>query len=58
MEPDLEADIAKAMNRLRGQLAGFIEACNLPEKTERGMVNTMKSLSYECEKDIKALVAQ
>ena len=39
-------------NRLRGRMAGFIEACGLPERQERSMISTMKSLSYDVENAI------
>lgn len=48
-EETLEATVRKEFNRMRGRLAGFIEACNLPEKQERGAIATLKSLSYDSE---------
>ena len=38
------------MNRLRGHLCGAIEAAGLPERQERGIIATLKTLSYESEK--------
>lgn len=45
-----ETLIREEMNRLRGRLAGLIESWGLPERQERGCINTMKSLSYDSEK--------
>jgi hypothetical protein len=47
-----EQTVHEEFNRLRGKLAGFIEACGLPERQERGIVTTMKSLSYDAEKAV------
>lgn len=52
----VEEKIRKEMNRMRGRLAGFIEAVGLPEKQERGAIATLKSLSYDAEKLIIDLV--
>ena len=48
--------IAEEYNRLRGRLCGLVESWGLPEKQERGMIQTLKSLTYDSEKVIKALV--
>jgi hypothetical protein len=48
-ETEMVKAVRQEMNRLRGKLAGFIEACSLPERQERGIVTTMKSLSYDAE---------
>ena len=59
MSPEVqsqEAEIRRAMNRMRGRLAGFIEACGLEPRQERGIVSTMKDLSYETEKEIISAV--
>lgn len=45
----LVKEVRRELNRLRGQLAGLIEASDLPLKQERGLVSTMKSLSYDAE---------
>lgn len=53
MNPDeLEAHVRQLHNRLRGRMAGFIEACGLDERQERSMISTMKSLSYDIENEI------
>lgn len=57
MEPSAEEAIAKEFNRLRGRLAGFIEACSLSPRQERGLVSTMKSMTYDTERDVKKLVS-
>jgi hypothetical protein len=50
--PDVEALIAVEMNRLRGRMAGYFESLGLPEKQERGAIQTLKSLSYDTQKNI------
>jgi hypothetical protein len=49
---EVEEAVHKEMNRFRGRMAGFIEACNLSPRQERGLVSTMKSLSYDLERDV------
>lgn len=49
---DVEAVVTEEMNRLRGRLCGLIESWGLPEKQERGAINTFKSLSYDAQKNI------
>jgi hypothetical protein len=51
LSPEEEA-IHREFNRFRGRLAGFIEACNLSPRQERGLVSTMKSMSYDTERDV------
>ncbi len=46
---DVEALIHESYNRLRGRLCGFVEACGLPQTQERGLIQTLKSLSYDDE---------
>lgn len=43
-------------NRLRGRLAGLIESWGLPERQERGAIQTLKSLSYDSQKVISELL--
>lgn len=45
-------DVHESFDRMRGRLAGFIEACGLDAKQERGIVSTMKSLSYDTEREV------
>lgn len=52
MGAEVEETIVEEFNRLRGRLCGFLEACGLPEKQERGAINTLKSLSYDAQKAI------
>lgn len=52
MSTDKEAVVTEEMNRLRGRLCGLIESWGLPEKQERGAINTLKSLSYDAQKAI------
>lgn len=54
---DLKRVIRKEFDRMRGRLCGFIEACGLPEKQERGAIATLKSLSYDSENLIVDLVS-
>lgn len=49
---DVESVVTEEMNRLRGRLCGLIESWGLPEKQERGAINTLKSLSYDAQKTI------
>ena len=53
---DLDDAIRDEFNRMRGRLCGFIEACGLPERQERGAIATLKSLSYDAENEIVSLV--
>lgn len=48
----VETVVSEEMNRLRGRLCGLIESWGLPEKQERGAINTLKSLSYDAQKTI------
>lgn len=43
---------------MRGRLCGLIESFGLPDKQERGCINTLKSLSYDSEKVITELVSE
>jgi hypothetical protein len=53
--PDL---VSEEMNRLRGRLCGLIESWGVPDKQERGMINTLKSLTYDAEKAIKESISE
>lgn len=53
---DTSAQVAEEFNRLRGRLCGLIESWGVPERQERGMIQTLKTLSYDSEKVIKDLV--
>lgn len=48
--------VADEYNRLRGRLCGLVESWGLPEKRERAMISTLKSLTYDSEAVIKDLV--
>ena len=54
---ELDDAIRDEFNRMRGRLCGFIEACGLPERQERGAIATLKSLSYDAENKIVSLVS-
>lgn len=47
-----EDEVHLAFDRMRGRLAGFVEACGLDPKQERGIISTMKSLSYDTEREV------
>lgn len=51
-----EQRIASEFNTLRGRVLGLIESWNLPESQERGAKSTFKSLTYDAEREIKALI--
>lgn len=48
--------VSDEFNRLRGRLCGLIESWGVPERQERGMIQTLKSLTYDAEATIKSLV--
>lgn len=58
MPNDVDAVVSEEMNRLRGRLCGLIESWGLPEKQERGAINTLKSLSYDAQKNITELLKE
>ena len=49
--------VADEYNRLRGRLCGLIESWGLTDKRERAMISTLKSLTYDSEAVVKALVS-
>jgi len=49
--------VADEFNRIRGRLCGLIESFGLPEKRERAMISTLKSLTYDSEAVVKDLVS-
>lgn len=53
---DLEDTIRAEFNRMRGRLCGFIEAVGMPDKQERGAIQTLKTLSYDSENLIVDLI--
>jgi hypothetical protein len=56
MSEDVGALVSEEYNRLRGRLCGLIESWGVPEKQERGMIQTLKSLTYDSERVIKDVV--
>lgn len=59
VDPQAFEDVVhKELNRFRGKLAGLIEAGGLPERQERGLVTSMKSLSYDVEAALIKLLQQ
>ena len=55
---EIEQEVHLGMDRLRGRLAGLIEACGLPERQERSLVSTMKSITYDQEQDLIDLLKE
>lgn len=55
-EVDAAEVVAEEFNRLRGRCLGLIESWGVPDQQERGMKQTLKSLTYDSEKIIKELV--
>lgn len=51
-----EAQVSDEFNRLRGRLCGLIESWGVPERQERAMIQTLKSLTYDSEALVKDLV--
>lgn len=51
-----ESLVALEFNRLRGRLCGLIESWDLDEQRERAMKSILKSLTYDSEKSIKAIL--
>jgi hypothetical protein len=48
--------IAAEYDRLRGRLAGLIESFGLPDRQERAVITTLKSLTYDSQKVVTGLV--
>jgi hypothetical protein len=57
-EDELETALHKALDSMRGQLAGLIESWGLRPTQERGAINTMKTLSYNAEAILVELIKQ
>lgn len=53
---DFEKEVHKGMNRLRGRLAGAIEAMGLDEKQERSAISLLKSITYDQEEALVNLI--
>lgn len=51
-----EQVVTDEFNRLRGRLCGLIESWGLPERQEKGAIQTLKSLSYDSQKVITELL--
>ena len=52
VELPAEDAVSAEFNRLRGRLCGLIESWGLPDRQERGAINTLKSLSYDSQEAI------
>lgn len=55
---DIEQELAKEFNNLRGRVLGLIESWGLPETQERGCKSTFKSLTYDAQARLLDLVAE
>lgn len=55
---EAEKLLVEHFNRLRGQMCGLIESFGLPERQERGCISSLKTLTYEAQKDIADLIAR
>lgn len=53
---DNEAAVAAEYNRLRGRLCGLVESWGMPDRQERAMISTLKSLTYDSEALVKEMV--
>lgn len=53
-----EDRVAEEYDRLRGRLCGLIESWGLPEKQERGMIATLKTLTYDSQKVVKEIISE
>ena len=49
--------IASRFDRLRGRMLGLIESWGLAPQQERGAKQTLKSLSYDMEAELKEIFA-
>lgn len=56
MDEDKEAALNAAFDRLRGRLCGLIESWGLESKQERGAISTLKSLSYDSQREIAEII--
>jgi hypothetical protein len=49
-------EIAKYGNRMRGRLAGAIEAVGLDSKREKAIIDMLKGISYDQERSLKEVI--
>ena len=56
MTKETSQTISSEFNTLRGRILGLIESWGLEERQESGCKATFKSLTYDAEAKIKALV--
>jgi hypothetical protein len=47
------ARLDKGMDNLRGRVLGMVESWGLPDKQERGIKSTFKSLTYDLQADLQ-----
>lgn len=50
-----EQVIADYMDRIRGRLCGLIESFGLPERQERACIQTLKSISYDLQRELEQM---
>lgn len=48
---ELESNLARDWDRIRGLLCGLIEAFNLAERHERSAISSLKSFTYDRQKE-------
>ena len=48
--------LVEEFNRIRGRMCGLIESWGLPERQERGAIQTLKSLSYDAQERITEIL--
>lgn len=58
MPTEDSAIIAEEFDRLRGRVCGLIESWGVPERQERGMIQTFKTLTFSTQKIVQDLIAQ
>lgn len=51
-----EEVIAESMNRWRGRCCGLVESWGLDDRRTRAMIQTLKSLSYDTQREITEVI--
>lgn len=51
-----EEVVTDSFNRMRGRCCGLVESWGLDEKRERAMIQTLKSLTYDAQKEVMELL--
>lgn len=53
-----EAVVVDSFNRMRGRCCGLVESWGLDDKRERAMIQTLKSLTYDTQKEVMELLEE